>query len=114
MKSKEEIIKEFLNKDINKLNDFAPIVNNDKPFFENKDFEIIEGIPQYFEPDELNRASGGIAIISKYTLSIMIEKHLKYPDPNGWTQTISNSGIFQRWSWHHKNSTKNKTNFRKK
>ena len=49
MKSKEEIIKEFLNKDINKLNDFAPIVNNDKPFFENKDFEIIEGIPPYFK-----------------------------------------------------------------
>ncbi len=96
MKSKEEIIKEFLNKDINKLNDFAPIVNNDKPFFENKDFEIIEGIPQYFEPDELNRASGGIAIISKYTLSIIIEKHLKYPDPDGWTEKINSSGIFQR------------------
>lgn len=96
MKNKEEIIKEFLNKDINKLNDFVPIVNNDKPFFKNKDFEITEGIPQYFEPDELNRTSGAIAIISKYTLSIMVEKHLKYPDPNGWTETISNSGIFQR------------------
>ena len=63
MKNKEEIIKEFLNKDINKLNDFVPIVNNDKPFFKNKDFEITEGIPQYIEPDELNRTSGAIAII---------------------------------------------------
>ena len=33
MKNKEEIINEFLNKDINKLDDFAPKVNNDKPFF---------------------------------------------------------------------------------
>ena len=35
-------------------------------------------------------------MISKYTLSIMVEKHLKYPDSNGWTETIRNSGIFQR------------------
>lgn len=26
----------------------------------------------------------------------MVEKHLKYPDPNGWTEQINNSGIFQR------------------
>ena len=77
MKNKEEIINEFLSKDINKLDNFAPVVNNDKPFFKKADFEIGEGIPKYFEPDELNRASGAIAMISKYTLSIMIEKHLK-------------------------------------
>lgn len=96
MKNKEEIINEFIDKDISKLDNYAPVVNNDTPFFKNKDFEITEGIPKYFEPDELNRASGGIAIISKYTLSIMIEKHLKYPDPNGWTEKINSSGIFQR------------------
>ena len=33
---------------------------------------------------------------NKYTLSIMIEKHLKYPDPNGWTEKINNTKIFQR------------------
>lgn len=96
MKNKEEIINEFLNKDINKLDDFAPKVNNDKPFFQKTDFEVIEGIPKYFEPDELNRTSGGIAIISKYTLSILVEKHLKYLDPNGWTEKVNNSHIFQR------------------
>lgn len=96
MKNKEEIINEFLSKDINKLDNFAPVVNNDKPFFKKADFEIGEGIPKYFEPDELNRTSGAIAMISKYTLSIMIEKHLKYPDPNGWTEKINSSGIFQR------------------
>lgn len=37
-----------------------------------------------------------MAIISKNTLSIRTEKHLRYPDPNGWTKIISDSGIFQR------------------
>ncbi len=88
MKNKEEIVNEFLNKDINKIEDFSPVVNNNNPFFKKADFEITEGIPKYFEPDELNRTSGAIAIISKYTLSIMVEKHLKYPDPHGWTEKL--------------------------
>ncbi len=96
MENKEEIINELLNKNINKSDNYAPVVNNDKPFFKKEDYVITEGIPKYFEPDELNRASGAIAIVSKYTLSIMVEKHLKYPDPNGWTEQINNSGIFQR------------------
>ena len=96
MRNREEIIDEFLNKNVNKLEDFALVVNNNAPFFKKTDFEIVEGSPKYYEPDELNRTSGAIAIISKYTLSIMVEKHLKYPDPNGWTEKINNSGIFQR------------------
>lgn len=96
MKNREEIIEEFLNKNVNKLEEFALVVNNNTPFFKKTDFEIVEGSPKYYEPDELNRTSGAIAIISKYTLSIMVEKHLKYPEPNGWTEKINNSGIFQR------------------
>lgn len=96
MKNREEIIDEFLNKNVNKLKEFALVVNNNTPFFKKADFEIVEGSPKYYEPDELNRTSGAIAIISKYTLSIMVEKHLKYPDPNGWTEKINSSGIFQR------------------
>lgn len=96
MKNREEIIEEFLNKNVNKLEEFALVVNNNTPFFKKTDFEIVEGSPKYYESDELNRTSGAIAIISKYTLSIMVEKHLKYPDPNGWTEKINNSGIFQR------------------
>ena len=96
MRNREEIIDEFLNKNVNKLEDFALVVNNNAPFFKKTDLEIVEGSPKYYEPDELNRTSGAIAIISKYTLSIMVEKHLKYPDPNGWTEKINNSGIFQR------------------
>ena len=96
MRNREEIIDEFLNKNVNKLEDFELVVNNNAPFFKKTDLEIVEGSPKYYEPDELNRTSGAIAIISKYTLSIMVEKHLKYPDPNGWTEKINNSGIFQR------------------
>lgn len=33
MENKEEIINELLNKNINKLDNYAPVVNNDKPFF---------------------------------------------------------------------------------
>ena len=37
-----------------------------------------------------------MAIISRNTLSIRTEKHLRYPNPNGWTKTINDSGVFQR------------------
>ncbi len=96
MKTKEQIIEKLLNKNIDKLKNFSFIINNDYPFFKNKDYELIEGNPKYFKHDEYGRASGGIAIISRYTLSIRTEKHLKYPDPNGWTKEIGKSGIFQR------------------
>jgi len=62
---------------------FSPVVNNNNLFFRKKDYKITEAIPKYYEPDKLNRTVGAVTIISKYTLSIMIEKHLKYPDPNG-------------------------------
>lgn len=96
MENKERIISEFLNQDVSKLENFSPVVNNNNPFFKKEDYKITEGIPKYYEPDKLNRTVGAIAIISKYTLSIMIEKHLKYPDPNGWTETINEAKIFQR------------------
>lgn len=94
--SKEEQIKELVSKNIYKIKDYAVQVNNGTPFFKKEDFDIIEGTPIYFEPDEYGRTSGAMAIISRNTLSIRTEKHLKYPDPNGWTKTISESGIFQR------------------
>lgn len=33
MRNREEIIDEFLNKNVNKLEDFALVVNNNAPFF---------------------------------------------------------------------------------
>lgn len=95
-KNRENFIKDLLCKNIDKLNDSKTIVNNGKPFFEKEDYNTIEGLPIYFEPDEFGRASGAIAMISRNTLSIRTEKHLRYPNPNGWTNKIEDSGIFQR------------------
>jgi DNA-entry nuclease len=94
--NKENIIKDILEKDIYKLKEYTLPINNGKTFFNKEDYNIIEGIPKYFEPDELGRTSGAIAIISRNTLSIRTEKHLRYPNPNGWTKVINDSGIFQR------------------
>jgi DNA-entry nuclease len=94
--NKENIIKDILEKDIYKLKEYTLPINNRKTFFNKEDYNIIEGIPKYFEPDELGRTSGAIAIISRNTLSIRTEKHLRYPNPNGWTKVINDSGIFQR------------------
>lgn len=97
MENKEKIIKEILNKkNISKLENYTIIVNNNIPFFEKDDYDIIEGIPKYFESDKYGRTTDGIALISKYTLSIRTEKHLVYPKPNGWTKLIDESGIFQK------------------
>lgn len=94
--NKDDIIKEMLEKNIYKLKEYSQSINNGKTFFKKEDYNIIEGIPQYFEPDEFGRTSGAIAIISRNTLSIRTEKHLKYPNPSGWTKIINDSGIFQR------------------
>ena len=95
-KDKYITIKELLNKNIDKLIEYKTVVNNGVSFFEKEDYNIIEGVPIYFEPDEFGRASGAIAIISRNTLSIRTEKHLRYPNPNGWNKKIEDSGIFQR------------------
>ena len=68
MENKEKIIKEILNKkNIGKLENYTTIVNNNIPFFEKNDYDIVEGIPKYFESDKYGRATGGIALISRYT-----------------------------------------------
>lgn len=94
--SKEDIIKEILEKNIYKLKDYTEVVNNGKTFFTKSNYNTVEGIPEYYEIDEYGRTSGAIALISRNTLSIRTEKHLRYPDPNGWSKTINDSGIFQR------------------
>lgn len=71
-------------------------VNNGIPIFEKKDYEIIEGEPVYFEIDKYGRSSGGIALISRNTMPLVIKKNLKYPEPYGWTDNIKNQGIFEK------------------
>ena len=46
-KNKYNCIKNLLNKNIDKLNDYKSIVNNGEPFFEKEDYNTIEGVPIY-------------------------------------------------------------------
>lgn len=57
-------------------------------FFTSHDLETKEGLPIYYELDECNRTTGGIAIISSYTLSPLINKKLVYPNPSNWNNLI--------------------------
>ncbi len=71
-------------------------LNNGKPIFEKNDYNLVEGEPVYFELDELGRSSGATAILSKYTIPLVIKKDLTYPDPYGWTKGLENKKIFER------------------
>ena len=75
---------------------YTIVLNNDKPLFEAKDYDIIEGEPKYFEIDEYGRSIGAIALISTNTIPLVIKKKLKYPEPYGWTKDIEKSGCFER------------------
>lgn len=61
---------------------------NGQSFFTSNDLETKEGLPIYYELDECNRTTGGIALISKYTLSPFINKNLVYPNPSNWDKLI--------------------------
>lgn len=89
-------IKELLNRRLDNLKEFTVTVNDGKPIFSKKDFEIIEGEPQYFEPDEYGRSNGAMAFISKNTIPLVIKKKLKYPEPYGWTKNLENKNVFER------------------
>jgi hypothetical protein len=81
-------IKKLIEKDINNIKDEVVILNNDEPLFNKKDYELIEGEPIYFEPDEYGRSAGAIALISKNTIPLVIKKKLKYPEPYGWNKNF--------------------------
>lgn len=50
----KEAIEKLLSKKVSKLKDYVVTINNDEPFFEVNDFEVIEGNPNYYELDEYN------------------------------------------------------------
>lgn len=91
----KELVKNLI-RNRNKQKELIIVINNDKPIFKKKDYEMIEGIPQYFEPDKYGRSNGAIAIISKNTIPLTINKKLKYLAPYGWTKEIENKGIFEK------------------
>lgn len=95
MKNKD-IIKELLNVNIENIKEETIIINNNKPFFVKEDYDIKEGEPKYFEPDEYERTTGAIALISKNTIPLIINKKLKYPSPYGWSKELENKDVFER------------------
>ena len=64
-------------------------------FFTSHDLETKEGLPIYYDLDEFNRTTGGIALISTYTLSPLINKKLVYPNPSNWDK-LMDTQIFNK------------------
>jgi len=70
-------------------------LNNNKPvFIEN--YNLNEGEIQYFDIDRYERVTGAVAVLSKNTIPLVIKKHLKYPDPYGWSKTLEKKDVFER------------------
>lgn len=80
------------------INELSLIFNNDAPLFSKQDYEYekFEGNPKYFEPDDQNRATGSIALVSKNTIPLVMKKKLKYPNPYGWNKNLENRDVFER------------------
>lgn len=92
----DEEVQQLVDKGTKNIKQYSITLNNDKPKFQKQDYKIVEGEPIYFEPDELERSNGAIAIISKNTIPLVIKKNLKYPNPYGWTTNLENKNIFER------------------
>ena len=92
----EEVINELINIEPNKIKKHTIVINDDKPLFNKKDFDTIEGKPQYFELDNNGRSNGAIAIISKNTLPLITKKKLKYPEPSNWNKAFENKKLFEK------------------
>ena len=89
-------VSELVEKGAQNIKEKSIPLNNGKPIFEKSDFNLVEGEPIYFELDELGRSNGAIAILSKYTIPLVIKKDLTYPNPYGWTKSLENKKIFAR------------------
>lgn len=92
----EKVINELINIEPNKTKKYTVIINDDKPLFDKKDFDTIEGKPQYFELDSKGRSNGAIALISKNTLPLITKKKLKYPEPSNWNKAFENKKLFEK------------------
>lgn len=92
----EKVINELINVEPNKIKKNTVIINNDKPLFNGKDFDTIEGKPQYFELDKNGRSNGAVALISKNTIPLLTKKKLKYPEPSNWNKAFENRKLFEK------------------
>lgn len=94
--SYDDKVQQLVEKSTKNIKEYSITLNNDKPEFQKQDYKVVEGEPIYFEPDELERSSGAIAIISKTTIPLVIKKNLKYPNPYGWNSNLENKNVFER------------------
>lgn len=92
----EKAINELINIELNKIKKHTVVINDDKPLFNKKDFDTIEGKLQYFELDNNGRSNGAIALISKNTLPLITKKKLKYPEPSNWNKAFENKKLFEK------------------
>ena len=92
----EKVVNELINIELGKIKRHTIIINNDKPLFNKKDFNTIEGNPQYFELDSNGRSNGAIALISNNTLPLITKKKLKYPEPSNWNKAFENKKLFEK------------------
>lgn len=67
-------VSELVEKGAKNIKEKSIPLNNGKPIFEKSDFNLVEGEPIYFELDELGRSNGAIAILSKYTIPLVIKR----------------------------------------
>lgn len=95
-KELQDIIDNLINKNTKTIKEYSVEINKGKPFFNKDDYEIIEGVPKYFKPDEYGRSNGAIAIVSIDTMPFLINKNLKYLPPYGWNDVIQNDGFFEQ------------------
>ena len=89
-------VNELVEKGAKNIKEKIITLNKGKPIFEKNDYNLVEGEPVYFELDEHGRSSGAIAILSKYTIPLVIKKDLTYSEPHGWTKSLENKNVFER------------------
>ena len=101
---KEKVIKEIrkvIQEGIDVNVEGFKIINNNKSMFTQNDFkQTKEGKPRYSKLDKYGRSKGAIALISKYTIALVMEKSIKYDNPSNWTKIhhpkINKTSIFER------------------
>lgn len=81
-------VEELVNAGADNIRKKIVVLNENKPIFSKKDYQVVEGIPQYYGLDKYNRITGAIALVSKNTIPRITEKELEYPRPYGWTKNL--------------------------
>ncbi len=66
--SYKDKVEELVNAGADNIRKKIVVLNENKPIFSKKDYQVVEGIPQYYGLDKYNRITGAIALVSKNTI----------------------------------------------